>query len=676
VIDSQDGLQYLAVARNIYYKGEPTGPLYEFNENKNIHMSTYIGKDGKTYSPTGLGFSLAYLPAVAITDMVYKYYNVSPPVHFPLESDWLIFLLASFTNSFFAASLGLILFLYFLALKIRLKQALLMSMVSLFATNLLVYSKHSVAHMVFTSFLVLAFFLVKKYSLSHKKFLLFFSAISYGIVLIAYNPTFLLPFPVLILYYLLLTKPQLNRNSFISILKDAYVFLLGLIPLMIIYVWFENIRAQGSISSSSPQYFSSVAANTLSHIQIPVIIEGLYGQLLSPGRSFFLYSPLILIILFFWHKIRNKIVSELIVFLMISIIYIFFFSTQYAFRESDQVVAELWHGESSWGPRYLTPLIPFGMLVVGNIFVALSKMQKIFIFLPLAILGLYIELLGIFMPYQIKYHNLESRFFINGIEYPVSIYSNFLPRFSPIYTMSKSFIKTIQLFPKTLEHGIYNVKFYDGVDFPFNVGPERWRVIDETGHISFDNNDKQPIKEIIFGIINHPIGNSSSSANLQFMLNNHPISLEKEVLSLRERKLIKIPIKKEYLKSTNNQLIIKIQFDDPNVVINHTQIIGLINSSINNIPINMESIDIPYISPLGPKMTGTTYQNYGGTNQDPWKTWQIHTQIFERVPDFWWVKAIYYWDFPKQIFLAAFLLNLSLVLFTAQKIYSMQKKLK
>src|SRR3989344_7035254 len=85
VIDSQDGFQYLAVARNIYYQGEPTAPMYGYDTRENIHMSTIVGKNGKSYSPTGLGFSLAMLPAVAVTDLVYKFYGVLPPVHFPLE---------------------------------------------------------------------------------------------------------------------------------------------------------------------------------------------------------------------------------------------------------------------------------------------------------------------------------------------------------------------------------------------------------------------------------------------------------------------------------------------------------------------------------------------------------------------------------------------------------------
>jgi len=85
VIDSIDGFLYLAVARNIYYKGEPVAPEYKYDTRQNIHLNVYKGKDGKTYSLTGLGYSLAMMPAVLLTDFIYKFYDVSPPINFPLE---------------------------------------------------------------------------------------------------------------------------------------------------------------------------------------------------------------------------------------------------------------------------------------------------------------------------------------------------------------------------------------------------------------------------------------------------------------------------------------------------------------------------------------------------------------------------------------------------------------
>ncbi len=680
VIDSQDGFQYLAVARNIYYKGEPTGPISEYSTRKNISMSTIIGKDGKTYSLTGLGFSLAYLPAVAITDLVYKIYHVSPSVHFPLENDWLIFLTASFTNSFFGAMLGVILFLYLLELGLSKKQALFISLSGLFATNLLVYTKYSFSHMMFVTFSVLSFYLVKVYFRTKRKLFLILSGISFGITTITYNQTFLLSVIPLGLYFLFLSKFRINLFSIKYLLTKLILFFIGLLPFIYMYKWFENLRATPASNFGSSTAVSA-AASSLLKIPVGVFIEGLYGQLFSPGRSFFLYSPILLLIILFWHRIKKKL-SEFWIFLTLSISSILFYSAVYNPGDPTLVplkgVAALWHGELSWGPRYLTLLIPFGMLVVGVIYSTLSKKAKIMVFYPLLVLGIYIQLLGTIMPYQIKLHDLEERFFLNGTEYTNFLYSNLLPRYSPVLLMPKKLVKLVQSFPKTLDHGQYNVRFYDGIDFAFPVGGERWRVIERKGYISFDNLTNSPVKKISLGLINHPIDEASYSAVIKVLLNDH-LLLEKEKLSPTERKLVNINIPQNLLKSKNNQLLIDVEFrsllddsiqtetaqykDNPANYENKnkqpkknvSQILGMISLSINDKQINKESLDFPYISSLGPAMMGIKYVNWGGDDQDPWKSWNIHTQIYERVPDFWWIKPLYYWDVPKKpVFLLFF----------------------
>ncbi len=654
VIDSQDGFQYLAVARNIYYKGEPTAPVYEYDKEKNIHMSTYLGKDGKTYSPTGLGYSLAMVPAVAVTDLVYKAYGVSPPVHFPLENDWLILLTASFTNAFFGALLGVIMFSYFNLLGLTKKQSLFMSLIALFTTNLFVYTKHSLAHMMFIAFLLISFLMLKLHSMKKKNIYLIFAGLSYGVVAITYNLTFVLSILVLVIYYFLLNKKR--------VLNDGFWFFLGALPFIVLFFWFENLRQHAELASASIASQAGYGVYQLLNVPIGVFIEGIYGQLFSPGRSIFLYSPLLLIPILFWYKIKRRIFPELWAFILLSAIYIFFYATQFSLGRSfkDQGYAALWHGEASWGPRYLSVLIPFGMLVVGYIYQYLSKKAKIFIFLPLAIFGLYVELLGVLMPYQIKFHDLEHRFYVNNTEYTVFAYSNLLPRYSPIFMMSKKLIKSIKNWPETLNNGQYNLRFYDGVDFAFNLGGEdRWRVIEQKGYISFDNFAKKSIRQMTFHLVNHPVlKGASSPASVRFSLNNKLLK-KQEGIMVAERIPIEITVPKDILKQKNNQLLVDVSFDDSNAYQNKKQWIALISMFINGKEVNKESIDVPYISALGPKMTGVTYKNWGGANKNLWKTWDIHTQIFERTPDFWWIKQFYYWDYPRQLFTLLFIINLS-----------------
>ncbi|EKD90145.1 MAG: hypothetical protein ACD_32C00012G0014 [uncultured bacterium] len=664
VIDSIDGFQYLVVARSIYYKGAPTAPPYEYSERKNIHMSVVTGKDGKTYSLTGLGFSLAYLPAVAITDIVYKIYGIDPSVHFPLENDWLIFLTAGFTNAFFGALLGIILFAYFLTLGLSKKQAILMSIISIIATNLFVYTKHSMAHMMFVAFLMLSFLLIKFYSIKGKWWLMSASGLSFGILMITYNPTFILAIPPLFLYYILLIKHHWNKESLNLILKDISVFFIGLFPFILIYNWFESLRTVQQTTN-----LALIGTRYLVYkVPLSVFFEGIYGQLLSPGRSIFIYSPVLLMIIFFWHKIRKNVYPELFAFTFYSIILVAFYSKAYTIGSPDQGIAALWHGESSWGPRYLTPVIPLGLLVIAGTYRFFSKKVRYFIFYPLVVIGIFIEILGILMPYQTKYFNLQRKFYVNSTEYGAALYSDLLPRYTPILNMSKNVVNLAKNFPNTYDHGKHNVKFYDGIDFPFNVGQERWRAIEGKGYISFDNNQNDFVEELSFGLINHPIAESSSSAKLQFVLNDVNLLETPLELGITERKIIKIPLRKNLVQPEDNKLEIIVNYEDPEVLTKTKQILGLQSFDINSQRQNLESIDVPYVSALGPKIAGVTYQNWGGTNTDPWKAWDIHTQVFERLPDFWWIRNLYYWDIPKVWIVIPFILNLAIFILAAIKL--------
>lgn len=683
VIDSLDGFQSVEVARNIYYHGEPTGPILKYDTKENIFMTTYIGQDGKTYAHTGLGFSLALVPAVAVTDLVYKIYNVSPTINFPLVNDWLILLTTSFTNSFFGALLGVVLFVYLLSLGLNKKSAFIVSLAGLLTTNLLPYTKHSFAHMMFVSFLTLSFYLLKQYFTTKIKKYLLFSGLSYGVVMISYNQTFLLTIPSLVGFIIACYRQTLSKKSILNFFKNTFppllIFILGLIPFLLIYIWFENLREIPNHNLANPTVLVKKGLEPLLNVPISAIAEGIIGQLFSPGRSIFIYSPLLLLILIFWQKINKKILPELLTLLILGACYIFFYATQFSYGTTQQGVAGLWHGESSWGPRYLLPLIPFGILVVGFIYSRLSKLQKIIVFLPLVLIGLYIQLLGVIVPYQTKFKGLEESFYLNSTEYTVYVYGNFLPRYSAVIMQSRYLSRMIKELPNTLNHGKYNVKFYDGIDLPFLVGTEKWRTVENEGYISFDNSKDSQVEKISIGLINHPLEQASYSATIQASLNGK--FLKKELFKPTEKRIIDLDIPKEILETNNNQLQIKTSFNpiedlettnydsqtkttDPKEV---SQIIGMYSFGINNQPVNIESIDIPYVSQLGSILGQVSYKNWGQLNKDPWKTWHLHTQTFERLPDFWWFRNLYYWDIPKKGILILFALNIAALIFFGYK---------
>lgn len=84
------------------------------------------------------------------------------------------------------------------------------------------------------------------------------------------------------------------------------------------------------------------------------LAQGLYGLLLSPGKSVFLYSPVLVVGLaalpaFFRWRLPEAVLCVVLV------------ATQTLLAAAQPA----WHGDPAWGPRYLVPVIPFMLLPVA-----------------------------------------------------------------------------------------------------------------------------------------------------------------------------------------------------------------------------------------------------------------------------------------------------------------------
>jgi hypothetical protein len=108
---------------------------------------------------------------------------------------------------------------------------------------------------------------------------------------------------------------------------------------------------------------------------------GFYGNLLSPGRSIFLYSPPIILALFTCQRFYRRHRAEALLFLAIFMIYLVSYSLW-----SD------WHGYWAWGPRYLWATIPLFMIPAGYF---LDSQRNAVIAALLACLGMGVQILGV-----------------------------------------------------------------------------------------------------------------------------------------------------------------------------------------------------------------------------------------------------------------------------------------
>lgn len=638
-VESQDGLQYLSVARHWYYQRNLFGPEYEYPQ-KNIHMNMTKRADGRYYSPTGLGYSIAMLPAVAASDLLHKMYHVTPPKHFPLETDFSLLLFASFTNAFFAGILVVTMYSYLREFQVYKRTAFWLSFLTIVGTNLFAYAKNSYAHMMFATFLMLSFFWLKRHSHTRKRRDALLAAAAYGAVVIAYNPTFILALPALGLYYLFLNWRSDNTesviNQVVSLFKPLPMFIIGISPFAIIYFLFNKIRTGTEYNSG---YGIPGVHNFLASPKI--VFEGLYGLLFSPGRSFFLYSPLLILPIIFWHTIfKKKYRSEIVATVTLSAIFIFFHALQNAGMDWLQ-----WSGESSWGPRYITMLIPFGVILTALVWQNVGKITQRFILLPVMILSILVQSLVVFLPYQIRFHTLPGEILINDIPLRKQELGNFIPRYSPLIMMPRQLALRLYELPATLDHGPYQVKFKDGIDYPFSIGRnQKWRGLHEVGIIEFllENDVDQLNLELELANI-ATTQNATYSAELSVSLadqNLGSLTIGPDSWATYSAQLANIQagrhefeLSKTYIgtSSAENALFIR-------------------GMKINDTPISLKTLDIPYVQPLAQAMTGVEYRYFGEIETYPWFFWSAHTALYEGTLDIWWIRRLYRWDLPQWLF--------------------------
>jgi len=652
--DSQDGLQYLTIARRLYYDHALAMPEADFAHDQNVYMNTLPGRDGKRYAITGLGYSLSLLPAVFVEDIFLKFTKLSPIAAFPLQNDWPVLLFASTANSFWAAVLVVLFYKYLRLLDYSHRHSFFLSFIFFISSNLWVYAKHSFPHLMFLFFMTLCFYLFKTNQLSQKRKYLFYLGLSFSCLIITYNPSFLFTIPALGIYYLVLNFKKLNLDLIRKMLADFLVAVLGVLPGVIVYIFYSRLRAGESGVTELVNSAQSIASK---FPQPFVIFEGIWGLLFSSGKSIFLFSPLLLLIILFWFKLSKKIAAEIIAFSILFITYVWFIGT-YVGGENFLV----WHGDESWGPRYVLPILPLALILITQIFVNLNRWQKIFIFLPLCLTGIYIEFLGLVLPYQVRFRYLARDTWINGVQFKVNEYGNFIPRYSPVFNMNRLFWKRIKYRKNIFDHGVYNLRLKDGFDFPFELGYTTWRGLREKSLITFDQNIQEPIVNFSLQTRNHGIVSvASSSANFKFYLNNQEIlPLEKTAqILLNQEQEFTFDLKDKKLLAQNNTLKIysnfaKLKFVDSD----KNQALFLQILKINELPQNIVSIDYPYVSPISQKINSINYFYYGGQEKNAWPIWHMHSGVYENTWDFWWLRPFHYWDLPKVFFAMIFALDI------------------
>jgi hypothetical protein len=163
------------------------------------------------------------------------------------------------------------------------------------------------------------------------------------------------------------------------------------------------------------------------------LATGLYGLLLSSGKSVFLYAPpAILFLVGIGSFVKRNVVAG-VVCLLVPVALVAFYAKWVA-----------WHGDGFWGPRYLLPALPFLLLPIGPLLEAGRTGARTWkrALLVFAIAGLLVQAGGVAVSYAAYFREVGAYPYTRSFYDPRFMEDvHFNPAFSPVVGHWKMLIR-------------------------------------------------------------------------------------------------------------------------------------------------------------------------------------------------------------------------------------------
>ncbi len=292
------------------------------------------GKDGRFYTWHEFGQNFLVLPFYLFTRK-------------PLGDAFAFFLIC-----FLSGALGCVLFMRILILLgYRKKPAVLTTLAYGLCTFVWFYSsKTTYEHSLEVMFVLSSFYFALKYAKGMGQRNILWCALSVGIGLIIRNHIIFSLLPLGILFWL---SRDEHRETKASWLKLAAIFAISLVPFILFTFYYNHIRFGSIFETGYGVFYPNRQMFSLSYLK-----WGLPGFLISPGKSMFLFSPVLILFPFglgaFYRKVdRGFFFAGSILVMM----YTLFFAAYVA-----------WDGDWSWGPRIFIVTTPFLMMPIASLF--------------------------------------------------------------------------------------------------------------------------------------------------------------------------------------------------------------------------------------------------------------------------------------------------------------------
>jgi hypothetical protein len=359
-----DGFWNYLTARSLVYNGDLIISNQDFAIPEMQRQYQSVASSLRTYSKYGLGLPLAELPFFVVGHLLSQFIKKLP-------ADYLTMFTTSLTNVFICALWCLGFFRLAIRFGYRHNTVWWLTVFFAFGSMVFPYAGYGFSEPLVGIALLGAtggcFYFVKHESL----WALVVASICIGFAILT-KLYVAITLPIFLLYIWPTFKTQSNKRlSAITIIAPLSFFLV--LILFHNHVRYNNMFHTGYHLDTLAQqggYFAFWPTQ---------IITALYGLLLSTGRGLVFFLPAICLFPFAYRHFKTEHPKEAKLFAHLIAIHFIFFTFMID-----------WHAGSSWGPRYLLPIIPYIIIPLGGLIQSTAKKRV----LAFGIAGLITQLPG------------------------------------------------------------------------------------------------------------------------------------------------------------------------------------------------------------------------------------------------------------------------------------------
>ncbi|MGB8647516.1 MAG: glycosyltransferase family 39 protein [Anaerolineae bacterium] len=370
---SPDEESIVYVAQSFVTRGEFSIP----NPEQYPVVGGHRGVGGQFYSGTGVGSSLLAVPFYVLANQVADAFD-------PHYRDFILRLaLVLLFNSSISALAGMLLYAWLRRIGASPRAAVALVFVYAFATLTWAYARTFYGEPLLTLCFVLSGYSTSRFHDTRSAKWMIVAGLAAGLAVMV-KLQGIMVLPALGVYFLALELPPLVAEWKASHRIPARLWPMFLIPgLLFVVALALGLGLTGYLNWV--RFHDPLQTGRGDDQQAFPLLAGLYGLLLSSGKSVFLYAPPILLFFFALPRFWKRQMAEALFCLVLIVTFIVFHARLF-----------IWSGDGAWGPRYLVSLMPFWILPLGVIvgeWWRAPVRRAVLILLVGA--GLFVNLLGI-----------------------------------------------------------------------------------------------------------------------------------------------------------------------------------------------------------------------------------------------------------------------------------------